>query len=163
MYVCTRAGRARNDTSAQFYIHCAQPQCLCTQLRLYTQSWYEQRSFSHCYESHSLECQSPRPIHDLVLYSFLSLPRRSAPSLPCSSPNCKSRLMSPPSRMHLAPLHSGHLPGYGCRSSPSCSCNTSCWRSGAVFQQLASAQLRLIGNCSHFEGKRIKWKPFLVS
>lgn len=158
MYVCTRAGRARNDTSAQFYIHCAQSQCLRTQLRPYTQSWYEQRSFSRCYESHSLECQSPRPIHDLVLYSFLNLPRRSAPSLPYSSPNCKSQLMSP-----LAPLHSGHLPGYCCCSSLSCSCNTSCWRSGAVFQQLASTQLRPIGSCSHFEGKQIKWKSFLVS
>lgn len=40
-----------------------------------------------------------------------------------------------------------------CRSSLSWSCQSSCWRSGAVFQQLASAQLRLMGSCSHFEGK----------
>lgn len=82
---------------------------------------------------------------------------------PTHPQTAKASSCHPPSCRHLAPLHSGHLPGYRCCSSPSCSCNTSCWRSGAVFQQLASTQPRPIGSCSHFEGKQVKWKPFLVS
>lgn len=41
--------------------------------------------------------------------------------------------------------------GYFCCSPLSWSCTASCWRSGVQFQQLASTQLRLMGNCRHFE------------
>lgn len=50
---------------------------------------------------------------------------------------------------------------YLCWSPLSWSCTASCWRSGVQFQQLASAQLRLMGSCRPFL-EHTTWKSCVL-
>lgn len=75
-----------------------------------------------------------------MICTFCSLfnPKLQTPHFTTALVPCPTSVWAPPR-------------GYLCCSPLSWSCTASCWRSGVQFQQLASTQLRLMGNCRHFE------------